>query len=213
MLGSDWQLWEKYQGGTIQNSTNYQENMGRVYLFGSLPAFATFWKHTVYSNPSRLFFDSQENCSRKFTASEIDNEEKTVDGLILFRNGIEPKWEHSENKNGCSFSLEIRDLTAEQIDQIWQNLAVGLVGENFPFSGCVNGVRFLDRLKKLSLIKIELWLSVGSAAHKQSSTEHVRAERICAAIETEFSRILSRTRPTSVHEIITKQHFTANKVN
>lgn len=83
---------------------------------------------------------------------------------MLFKKGIEPIWEDPANASGGILNIQIEDLEDEaSIDLIWKNLTFALIGNTFPYSEHVNGFRFLDRLKKFKLIKLEVWLDVGLA--------------------------------------------------
>ena len=212
-LAFAWCLWEKYQEAYIQNSANYDKNLHVIYTFDTLEKFASLWKHTTYSRPSELFFDLDRDSMKKFRIDEQDAEEKVVDGLFLFKENIEPKWEDPVNQKGCSISLDIYNLPGENIDKLWRDMTFATIGQNFPFSENVNGFRILDRMKKHRFIKFELWMSCGVAAYKPGTPEYLRNDEMVKAITEYAHQLISRTHEISIYNLIKKEHFVANKVN
>ena len=57
-------------------------------------------------------------------------------------------------------------VTAEQIDQIWKKLLLVIIGESWEFSEYVTGIRLVDRQKKHSTLKVEIWVTFGSMNSK-----------------------------------------------
>lgn len=84
---------------------------------------------------------------------------------MMFKSGVEPKWEDPANETGGSFILELKEVQPSQIDQIWKLLVFQLLGNTFPLASQVTGFRILDRMKKHRLIKIELWTKIGLSKH------------------------------------------------
>lgn len=97
------------------------------------------------------------------------------------------------------------------IDNIWKDLVFSIIGHNFPLVEHVNGFRFLDRLKKHKHVKLELWLDIGLAKHAKGSQiwekNYKKKESICEGLH----QLISRSHPVSIHQIIFKDHYTANK--
>ena len=208
-LQDNWTLIEKYQSTTFQSAANYSEDTHTLPCFSTLAAFAALWKHTTYSNPSELFFDLQRNRIRKITCENGD--QKTVDGLYLFKNGIQPKWEDPANEEGSSLIVEFTRPTKEEVDTIWRDVVFSLIGGTFPHSECVNGLRMLDRLKKHKVVKFEVWVSVGVKKWKKGSGEYEMMSGKIDDIIGHFHRLFNVTVPMSVHTVSTKDHFVANK--
>lgn len=47
------------------------------------------------------------------------------------------------------------------MDHIWQKLLLILVGESWEYSEYVTGIRIVDRQKKYSTLKVEVWTTFG----------------------------------------------------
>lgn len=210
-LASDWRLIERYQSTSRQHSGNYSEDTTNIFSFNNLPAFCQLWKHTSYSKPSSLFFDHDNQKIRKVVLSEEEGLVKTVDGLLLFRDGILAKWEDPENAEGCSLIAEFKEPTKGNIDGIWTNLVFALIGGAFPHAENVNGMRMLDRLKRHRVVKFEIWLKVGLKKWKPKSEEYKRNEKMIDEIIDHFHGLFNPIVPMSVHMISTNDHFVANK--
>jgi hypothetical protein len=41
---------------------------------------------------------------------------------MLFRKGVEPKWEDPANESGGSFIVELKELNTSDIDLVWKTL-------------------------------------------------------------------------------------------
>lgn len=212
-LGRSWILSESYLLSTQRNAANYKNNNFQLFEFCTLSKFASLWNHTSYSNPSNLFYDSVNNNTRKFYTDEPDSEEKIIDGLLLFQSGIKPEWEDPLNKNGCSFDGNFKNLEPFEIDQLWQDIVLALIGENFPYSQFITGIRFLDRMKKHSTVKIEIWISVGLGSVKPNTDEYLKNQHIVDAIIKHFAGVLNRTTPISELELTGNEHTIKLKVN
>jgi hypothetical protein len=90
---------------------------------------------------------------------------------MLFKDGIHPKWEDPLNSIGGSLILELKDITAPEIDLLWKKICFALIGNNISHCDKISGFRILDRLK-INKIKIELWLQVGLSSHKKDSPKY-----------------------------------------
>ena len=213
LLGRSWNLSESYQSDQQKTFQNFANTHNSIYDFSTVGEFALFWKVSDYSMPSNLFYDEANSNIRKFKVKENDNEEKVIDGISLFKKGVNAAWEDPENQNGCSFDINLKNLVPEEIDQIWRNLVMELVTENFPFVQYVTGIRCIDRLKKHSCIRVEIWISVGLKAYKPESDDYFRNDIIIKTITDHFLMILNKTATVSDFELTRHEHAIRLKVN
>jgi len=65
----------------------------------------------------------------------------------------------------------MKKVTSEQMDRIWQKLVLILVGESWEFSEFVTGIRIVDRQKKYSTLKVEIWTTLGFNNPKYTDEE------------------------------------------
>jgi hypothetical protein len=209
-LKDHWCVWERYQTSYIQNKANYLESNQIIYEFSNLSQFASFWKNTNYNKCSSVFYNKEEGKIRKILMDS--GEENIVECLMLFKRGIEPKWEDPANQYGGSLIVELKETTNDQLDEIWKNIVFALIGHNFPFSECVNGFRLLDRIKKLDLVKFEIWINKGLSSYKKTDPIYQKNYEIKEAITKRMKDVISKTVTISEYSIIYKDHYTANKV-
>lgn len=212
-LGSCWSFSESYQSTAQKSAANYHQSNQIIFEISSVEKLALLWKHTDYARPSNLFYDNINHNIRKFRVSEADEEEKALEGMLLFRKGVKPEWEDPANKNGCSFDYTLKDPAPEQIDQIWQSLLLGLAGENFPFVQYITGIRYMDRLKKHNSIKLEIWLSISGEGPKKGSEEFFRNHHIIDSILHHYLDILNKSVSVTPHELTKNEHKIKLKVN
>lgn len=129
-----------------------------------------YYSTNVYSN--KLISDVfQEKDGVKvqvevsFAGKRDDHE---VESLSLFRDGIKPMYEDPMNKNGCD--IQIKAQRIDQLQGIWEDVVLNLIGENFDHSGkYMCGARIVHKRtmnkgnngknKKNSMFRVELWLS------------------------------------------------------
>lgn len=210
-LGSGWCLWEKYQMTTVPNSSNYEEYITPIIRFATLERFAQLWKYTPYCSPASLFYDTTSGCVRRFYSNDNDADDKTIESLLLFREGVDPKWEDPANLRGCSINCDLV-IPPSLINSIWQDTVFGLVGENFPYSSEITGVRIVDRLKKHKSIRFELWMSCGSGSPSLSAAQKEENFKKAEDI-TEFTlKIICKYHQLSIHQFTKKDHYSQMKV-
>jgi hypothetical protein len=138
---------------------------------------------------------------------------KIVDGLFMFKQGVEPKWEDALNQKGSDIWCELPGLDSASIDRFWRGLLFALIGENFPHHEYITGFRILDRMKKHRSIKFELWISCGLVGHRPGSEEYQKHQTIIDEITKYLHQIISLVTDISVHSIAKKEHSVVNKVN
>lgn len=210
-LIDNWCIWERYQTTYMQNKANYLDSNKIIYNFSSLGEFGMFWKNTNYNECTSVFFDAETKKTRKL---KLENgEEKVVECMMLFKKGIEPKWEDPKNKLGGSLIVELADIPNKELDSIWKDLIFSLIGNTFPFSECVNGFRLLDRIKKLNLVKLELWITTGlSFFSDKTDKQYLDNKNKKDLITKALKELICRTTTISEYSIIFKDHYTVNKV-
>ena len=206
---SSWTVWEKYQTTGIKNKDNYDESMSRVFNFDKLSLFAAFWKFTPYSKLSNFFFNQATSEINRVVYE--NEEEKTLEGLLCFRTGIEPKWEDPQNAVGSSLCFEVHDLSTNVLDTLWEELVLALLGEAMPHAAEVNGIRILDRMRKHNHSKFEVWLKVGMIKVRPNTPEHEHNDRSRKAISKYVFEMVKKYCPAySPHQLTFKEHVVAN---
>lgn len=141
-LNTAWSIWEHREG-----ALTYGGNMHQLCTFNTLEEFWGYWNNIP--KPSEMFGDS--NVKRKFV-------NRTVSSFSIFKDGIRPEWEDPENENGGEWSIRKR-LFPESLNQVWDNLILGLIGEDIDPVNEITGARIVHRTRKgQDFIRLELWL-------------------------------------------------------
>ena len=119
----------------------------------SFSTIQDFWRYyNNYPCPTKIFYTGTNK-------PKIKNPDREIASLSLFRQGIDPKWEHVDNSNGGEFALRNFNNT-EDIDKMWEILSVYCIGELFEHSDQITGIRVVDSsipTSKRVLHRIEIW--------------------------------------------------------
>lgn len=100
-------------------------------------------------NISEMFGDS--TAKRKFV-------NRTVSSFSIFKDGVRPEWEDPANEKGGEWSIRKR-LQPDSLNQVWDNLILGLIGEEIDPVNEITGARIVHRSRKgQDFIRLELWL-------------------------------------------------------
>ena len=155
-LATAWTLYDH------KKSSNHDYDGGTRFIgsFGTVPEFWSFYNNLP--KPSDLFY--QKDIGKPFY--DINGSEREIASISLFRKGIEPKWEDPHNSIGGEVTLrkfyKKGIAPVEYLDQLWENLSMGCVGEQFSNSESITGIRVVDSSvpsHKKPLYRIELWFS------------------------------------------------------
>lgn len=143
-LKNTWVLFEH------QNTNlNYEQNTRELGKFNTVEQFWQYFNN--YPVPSKLFY--QNNYKPKLAKPT-----REISSISMFKENIFPKWEDPMNNKGGD--LAIRSFTSmEQIDQIWETIAILCIGNLFEYNDIINGIRVVDSSipNKKKLYRVELW--------------------------------------------------------
>ena len=113
-----------------------------------------FWK--TFNNipkPTEMF--SQPGIHKKI----LKRTGEVPGAISLFRKKSYPTWEDPTNIKGFEWSIR-RYKDFDKINNLWINLVMKTVGENFDHSEILNGVRIVDSTIDYKIMyRIELWFS------------------------------------------------------
>lgn len=167
MMASDpklehrWVVWEQHK--KADKKVDYSDAMRKSATFGTCKEFWSCWNHIP--QPSELLDN------KKFVRETNDGQKNIIDSLMIFREGVAPEWEDPQNANGGHFQLQLKPQTgAGIIDELWNNIVVGMVSGAIEPAGMLTGARLVDKLdaRLKPVLRIELWFNeydVESAAN------------------------------------------------
>eukprot|EP01066_Platyproteum_vivax_P001929 Platyproteum_vivax@DN12402_c0_g1_i1.p1 len=144
-----WVVWK--QVAPPENSKgNYDSQTREFAQFATTQEFWRVWNHLP--QPSELL-----DQKRMVLQDEEDGPQHVIDGLMIFRQGVTPKWEDELNACGGHFQFMLkRSLGGPQTDEYWNNLVLAIVGGTLSPSDKICGIRLVD---KISYVKVEVWFT------------------------------------------------------
>lgn len=155
-LSFKWTLWAQAEVDQTQPG-EYKDATKQIHSFDTVESFWATFEHIP--QPSRF---------AQGESSYVDKQ--LITSLMLFRDGVAPEWEDPVNANGGHFQFQWRpnSVAPEQLDEYWNNLVLGIVGDTiesegeFSHSRIIQGVRFVDKLRapgKQAGVRMEVWFS------------------------------------------------------
>jgi len=144
-LQNSWTLWYDNPGRKTTQE-KWAENLKKIVTFDTVE---DFWR----------IFNNIRPASKLTAGSDYH----------LFKEGVEPKWEHEENKKGGKWVVTGNPKKKELLDNLWLWTILACIGENFEeegeICGCVVSVR-------KSQDRVSLWTKTAS---KEQVTKSIGA--------------------------------------
>lgn len=108
-----------------------------------------FWR--AFNNipkPSMIFFDGRTR--KRF-------KDRAVESFSLFKKNIKPEWEDPMNRTGAEWFCR-KTFPPQQLDEFWQNLVLGMIGETIDPADEICGARVVDKSTGTrQMYRLELW--------------------------------------------------------
>ncbi|KAJ8522043.1 hypothetical protein ON010_g17748 [Phytophthora cinnamomi] len=131
-LNEPWAIWEQREQG---KNMSYGDKLFKLCSFSTVEEFWGYWNNIP--SPSQVLFDG-------FTRKKFAD--RTVEGFAVFKEGIVPEWEDPENKNGGEWSIR-KEVGAQELDEFWEKLVLGAIGELIDPGNEVTGVRVIHKVR------------------------------------------------------------------
>jgi len=111
----------------------------------------TFWQ--TYNNIPKLV----DIFSDGYTIKKMKRNNSTPCSYSFFKEDISPFWEDINNTNGFEYTYRL-GKNYRDIQDLWLNILLQLIGNNDVRLENINGVRFVDTTKGTSVLyRIEFW--------------------------------------------------------
>ena len=155
-----WDLWVQMDVDIKQQElVDYKASTKTIACFDSIKSF---WE-VFGAVPQPSVFLQGTNV----TLHECDH---TVNSLMIFRDGVKPEWEDPVNADGghLQFHWKPNTITPGQLDEYWNNLVLGVIGNNIEAEGefssnpIIQGMRFVNKMSatgKQAGVRVEVWFS------------------------------------------------------
>jgi translation initiation factor 4E len=130
---------------------NYEQNKSKLGTFNTINDFWRYYNNYPY--PSSIFSDGSNK-------PIIEDPDREVASISLFKLGTEPKWEDPNNTNGAEIAIR-KFKNLEELDSLWETISMLCIGEQFEMSELITGIRIVDSSipNRKALYRIELWFS------------------------------------------------------
>ena len=158
-LQRKWSIWEQWElsTDTLQSS----ENQGKVGEFDNLHEFWQHWNYLPHGNPLMLF----ENPETKVKLI-IESINHSIEAVSLLESGIDSSTDLNLPKPSSMFCFEIDSLEFGKTKEAWDRVVFSLIGETFPYSEEIDGVRVVDKKKSC---RFEVWTRFDATAVRNTS--------------------------------------------
>jgi hypothetical protein len=165
-LQNEWSVWEHRKATA---AGDYGSNMTKMCSFNTVEGFWRFLNFTPC--PSDMFTTDQG--STKFN-------DRDVEGISVFKKEVRPEWEDPKNMHGGEFFIR-KTLSVAQLDQWWEDLLLGIIGETVDPTEVITGVRVVDKSTKGKVLyRLEVWFEC-NAENDPQLVEQIK-ENISAAL-------------------------------
>ena len=186
-LERPWVIWEMWN---TNDTSNYASNMQTVGTFSTMWDFLQHWENLPHSTPDFYFSNFKENLERR-----IEGVPAPIEAVGVFQEGVFPAWEDPVNAKGSDFSFR-KQMDERAVKKNWKKLVFSLVGETFPYSEEVVGVRIVDKGRQ---IKWEIWVKFDFEA--------------CAEKTSAMKKFMVDVFGLGNNEVQPSLHFNKNKKN
>jgi len=143
-LEHEWCIWE--HRSPEKNSKSYEDNMAKLCEVATIE---DFWR--AFNNipkPSTIFFDGRTR--KRF-------KDRSIESFSLFKKNIKPEWEDASNRTGAEWFCR-KTFSAQQLDEFWHNLVLGMIGETIDPADEICGARVVDKsTAQRQMYRLELW--------------------------------------------------------
>jgi len=108
-----------------------------------------FWSaFNSLPKPSQIFFDGKMR--KRFS-------DRAVESFSIFKKNIKPEWEDPMNAKGAELVCR-KAFPPQQLDDLWTNLVLGIIGETLDPADEICGVRVVDKsVNSRVQQRFELW--------------------------------------------------------
>ena len=149
---------EKSKDKNVQEEA-YEKLLRKVGWFDNILMFHQVWNKIPHSKVNQVLADTDNSQFRIY--EDEDAKQYTVDGIMMFKTGVKPKWEDPVNKDGGEWRIDIGVREDSVLQKIWETLVFTPLTGEFPHAeDGLAGVRFIQKVKNDALMtyRIEVWL-------------------------------------------------------
>jgi translation initiation factor 4E len=163
---------------TKRKAETFKASINELATFNTVEKFWFYFQYVPL--PSSLFFTGLTNIN--------DHQNKQIEGLSIFRQGIKPTWEDVANKDGGEFFFRFKSNKTYIFDFLWEECILCLIGETLDSAkNFVCGIRIVDKSYKARqpMYRFEVWFKDDTNDEMKNKLK----ERFTAIIKNALSNI------------------------
>ncbi|CAE7690684.1 NCBP, partial [Symbiodinium pilosum] len=192
-----WVVWQ--QLASSGKSVPYEQSTKQI---ASVATVEEFW-HVFdrLPQPSDLL-------TRRMAEKAVEDGSHIVDALMIFREGVLPQWEDAANSEGGHLQFHFKaSVSGSQLDEYWNNLVLGALGNTLEPPDMITGLRLVDKVTTgkggvPSMLRMEVWF--GNSSDVQAVTALQRNVERCVATRTLEGRIGALPKADLKHHKMTR---------
>lgn len=164
-LENKWSFWEHRKNSGKNRGSAYSGNMFEI---GNFQTVEDFWRFKNNLPLPSEIFHTPDSERMKFADREIE-------GYSLFKTGIRPEWEDEANKKGGEFFCR-KTFSSKDLDDIYENLLLGLIGETIDPENYICGCRVVDKSARTRVLyRVEVWFKEVDEEKKKILQQNIRS--------------------------------------
>lgn len=168
LLQHRWSFYLHYPTFSLDTSKYSREAYERLGAFSAVHDFWRYWAHLPL--PSDVF--SAKGEGGRVVRPKVNG--RGLEALGLFKTGPKPEWEDPLNLKGGHWEVR-RDFDLKQLDGLWYDLVLALIGETLEDGRDVMGARVVDKSKtRATEYRLEVWVSTAHPATVEGVRERLR---------------------------------------
>ena len=119
--------------------------MKKVACFNDVFSFWQCWNHIKVNDLTKFFYDDSLISVPSY---KINDGDKRISQLSLFRTGITPTWEDQANCKGSEnqISFEGPKVKLDELGNLWEKVVLELITKNIIHHDQITGIRVVDKV-------------------------------------------------------------------
>mmetsp|Transcript_6811 Transcript_6811/g.15782 ORF Transcript_6811/g.15782 Transcript_6811/m.15782 type:complete len:232 (-) Transcript_6811:11-706(-) len=192
-----WVVWR--QLASPGKSVPYEQSTKQIGIMTTVEEFWQLWDQLP--QPSELL-------ARRMAEKGVEEAPSVVDALMIFRDGVLPQWEDVANAEGGHLQFHFKaSLGGAQLDEYWNNLVLGAVGNTLEPVGMITGLRLVDKITTAkgsvpSTLRMEVWF--GDSSDPKAVAALQRNVETCVATRMLEGRLGSVPKAELKHHKMTR---------
>ena len=107
----------------------------------------------------------------------------------LFKKGVRPEWEDSQNKHGGKWSYQFKDKRSINIDELWLHAQLAAIGETLEDEGDNEVMGVVVNVRK-GFYRVGLWTRTVGKSKQDNGGNATKGRDVLMKLGTNFKEVL-----------------------